>query len=308
MEKEIKDRIMAAAADYLRENEMTAAELCRRAGVNDTVFSLAKKGSYFNGRSPLPESFFRKVAATIGFRLEASYWPHVDTVQYVQTVNTLEDARERLEARMVLGETGCGKTYAIDRFCGRNTAGVYRITVNDCDTLRDILAELVRLLRIDTRTKNGSLLRRICERLRDRAMAGERPILIFDEVENLKRTGIKAIKAVYDVVRGIVPVVLVGTPEFAVALEAMKNKGVKGMAQFIRRFKAGRVELARIDRRYTDFMTQIRDEELRRLLSRIADNYGELHDYLERAIREAAEQGEELSVSLFRELYNLKTA
>ena len=156
---------------------------------------------------------------------------------------------------MVLGETGCGKTYAIDRFCGANPVGVYRITVNDCDTLRDVLAELVKLLRIDTKAKNGSLLRVICETLRERAMRGERPILIFDEVENLKRTA-----------------------------------------------------LAPIDRRYLDFMEQIKDEELRQLLSRIADNYGELHDYLERAMREADEQGEPLTVELFKEMYNIKTA
>lgn len=55
-------------------------------------------------------------------------------------------------------------------------------------------------------------------------------------------------------------------------------------------------------------MEQIKDEELRQLLSRIADNYGELHDYLERAMREADEQGEPLTVELFKEMYNIKTA
>lgn len=308
MENSIKDRIMSAADDYLRMNGLTAAELCRRAGVSASYYSVAAKGKYTYQDTEIKDVFFRKLASAIGMRLETSYWQHADTTQYVQIVNTLDEARERCEARMVLGETGCGKTYAIDRFCGANPVGVYRITVNDCDTLRDVLAELVKLLRIDTKAKNGSLLRVICETLRERAMRGERPILIFDEVENLKRTGIKAIKAVYDGVRYVVPVVLVGTPDFAVALQNLKNKGVKGMAQFIRRFKAGQTALAPIDRRYLDFMEQIKDEELRQLLSRIADNYGELHDYLERAMREADEQGEPLTVELFKEMYNIKTA
>lgn len=308
MEKSIKDRIMSGADDYLRTNGLTAAELCRRAGVSASYYSTAAAGKYTYQNTEIREVFFRKLAAAIGMRLEATYWQHADTTQYVQITNTLEEARERCEARMILGETGCGKTYAIDRFCGANPVGVYRITVSDCDTLRDLLAELVKLLRLDTRAKNGSLLRVICEALRERAMRGERPILVFDEVENLKRTGIKAVKAIYDGVRYVVPVVLVGTPEFATALAALKNKGVKGMAQFIRRFKAGQVALAPIDRRYVAFAPQIKDEELRQLLSRVADNYGELHDYLERAMREADERGEPLTVEMFREMFNMKTA
>lgn len=308
MENALKDRIMSAAADYLRNNGLTAAELCRRAGVSPSYFSTASGGKYTYQNTEIGDIFFRKIAAAISFQLEVSYWQHVDTKQYMQTTNTLEEARDRCEARMILGETGCGKTYALDRFCGANPVGVYRVTVNDCDTLRDLLDELVKLLRIDTKAKNGSLLRCICRELRERAMRGERPILIFDEVENLKRTGIKALKAVYDGVRYVVPVVLIGTPEFDTALQSMKNKGVKGMAQFIRRFKAGQVALAPIDRRFTEFMGQIKDESLRQLLSRLADNYGELHDYLERAIREAEELNEPLSVDLFRAIYNIKTA
>ena len=80
------------------------------------------------------------------------------------------------------------------------------------------------------------------------------------------------------------------------------------MAQLILRLKAGQVALAPIDRRCTEFMGQIKDESLRQLLSRLADNYGELHDYLERAIREAEELNEPLSVDLFRAIYNIKTA
>ena len=306
MENSIKDRIMSAAEEYLQANGMTAAELCRRAGISPSYYSVAASGKYTYQNTEIRDAFFHKLADVIGQHPDTTYWQHADTAQYIQMTNTLAEARQRCESRMILGETGCGKTYAIDRFCVKNPIGVYRITVNDCDTLRDVLAELVKLLRIDTKAKNGSLLRVICEALRERAMRGEQPILIFDEVENLKRTGIKAIKAVYDGVRHVVPVVLVGTPEFGVALQNLKNKGVKGMAQFIRRFKAGQTALAPIDRRYLAFMAQIKDEELRQLLSRIADNYGELHDYMERAVREAEELGEPLNVEIFREMYNIK--
>ena len=119
MENSIKDRIMSAADDYLRMNGLTAAELLPPCGVSASYYSVAAKEIYVSGYRDKGR-VFRKLASAIGMRLETSYWQHADTTQYVQIVNTLDEARERCEARMVLGETGCGKTYAIDRFCGAN--------------------------------------------------------------------------------------------------------------------------------------------------------------------------------------------
>ena len=77
------------------------------------------------------------------------------------------------------------------------------------------------------------------------------------------------------------------------------------MPQFIRRFKANTVKLVPVARKYEAFLSKVEDMKLRELLSQIADNYGELHDYLERALREADESGEPLTEALFRETYNL---
>lgn len=68
MDNSIKDRIISAAEQYRTDNpnrkgeRMSAAEICRRAGVTDTTYSLALKAwktktEYLNGASPIADSF-----------------------------------------------------------------------------------------------------------------------------------------------------------------------------------------------------------------------------------------------------------
>lgn len=304
METTVKDGIIAAAKSYMAEYDMSASNFAGRADVGKSYLSNALNGKYIYQNTTIPDSFFRKIAATVGYKLEASYWEHVDTDQYVQIMDTLNEARERVEARMIVGETGSGKTYAVDRFCAQNPVGVYRVTVNDYDTVYDIMTVMYELLRIEAPVKRGARLRGVGRELRKRAMEGERPIVIIDEAENTKIPGIKTYKALYDMFAGQVAFVLVCTEELPRRLAKMKNR-VEGMPQFIRRFKANTVKLVPVARKYEAFLSKVEDMKLRELLSQIADNYGELHDYLERALREADESGEPLTEALFRETYNL---
>lgn len=304
METLTKDSIIAAAKAFMTEYDMKPSDFARRADVNKSYLSVALRGTYVYQNTTMPDSFFRKIAAAANFKLEASYWEHVDTEQYVQIINTLTEARERIEARMIVGQTGSGKTYAVDRYCAMNPVGVYRITVNDYDTVHDIMTVMYELLGIEAPVKRGARLRGVGRELRKRAVEGERPIVIIDEAENTKIPGIKSYKALYDMFAGQVAFVLVCTDELPKRLEKMKSK-VEGMPQFIRRFKANTVELIPVDRGYQAFLAKVDDPNLRILLLRLADNYGELHDYMERALREAAESGEPLTEDLFRVIYNL---
>lgn len=304
METLTKDSIIAAAKAFMAEHDMKPSDFARRADVNKSYLSVALRGTYLYQNTTMPDSFFRKIAAAANFKLKASYWEHVDTEQYVQIINTLTEARERVEARMIVGQTGSGKTYAVDRYCAMNPVGVYRITVNDYDTVHDIMTVMYELLGIEAPVKRGARLRGVGRELRKRAVEGERPIVIIDEAENTKIPGIKSYKALYDMFAGHVAFVLVCTDELPKRLEKMKSK-VEGMPQFIRRFKANMVELIPVDRRYQAFLAKVDDPNLRVLLSKLADNYGELHDYMERALREAAESGEPLTEDLFRVIYNL---
>lgn len=305
METLTKDSIIAAAKAFMTEHGMKPSDFARRADVNKSYLSVALRGTYVYQNTTMPDSFFRKVAAAAGFDTDTTYWKHVDTEQYVQIINTLIEARNRVEARMIVGPTGSGKTYAVDRFCQTYPVGVYRITVNDYDTIQDILKEIVSAMGLQTNLKRGALLRFVARELKERSAKGLRPILVIDEAENTKVPGIKAYKALYDLLRKCAAFILVCTPELPAMLEQLKRKGVRGMPQFCRRMKAGTVNLLAIDRSYKEFMADVDDQGLKILLPKLADNYGELHDYMERAIREADENGEPLTEDLFRVIYNL---
>ncbi len=300
-----KQSIMQAAEAYREEKGLDQKAFAKLAGVNYSYYNVARGGSFSFGKTVLGDAFFRKIARAIGYQLETVYWPHRDTAQFVDITTALYEAREAVEARMILGETGCGKTYAIDRFCEQNPVGVYRVTVNDYDTIHDILREIAKSLEIKTSARRGALLREVCGVMREQAARGQKVMLIIDEAENTKIPGIKAYKALYDLLRDFASLVLVGTPELAKRLDMLRRKEVLGMPQFIRRFKAKTTRLEAVNTAFKDFRDAVADSGVWRLVSRLCENYGELHDYLEPALREAQENGEELTEATFREMYNL---
>lgn len=308
MQDTLKQEIIAAAEAYRVDKGMDQKAFAKFAGVNYSYYNVVRGGKFVYGATVIDDAFFRTIARAIGFQLETIYWPHRDTAQYVDVMTALHQAREKIEPRMIVGETGCGKTYAIDRFCEQNPIGVYRVTVTDYDTIRDILEEVVKTLGIKIEARRGALLRGVCAALREQAAGGRKVMLIIDEAENTKVPGLKAYKALYDLLKDFAALVLVGTPELPEKLETLRRKGVAGIPQFIRRFKAKTTRLEAVDRSFPDFRDTVADAGVWRLASRLCDNYGELYDYLEPALREAREGGEELTEQAFREMYNLSKA
>lgn len=308
MQDTLKDSIMSAVKAYMAANNLNGADFIRRAGVNKSYFSAAHNGKYTYQSTAIPVSFFHKVAQAAAYSIRLTYFPHRDTPQYIDATNALCEARDKVEPRMIIGETGCGKTYAVDRFCEQNPIGVFRVTVNDYDTIRDILGEIAKAQGLQVTARRGALLRQVCGALKELAMSGVKVVLIVDETENTKTPGIRAYKALYDLLKGFAALVLVGTPDLLRRLEILKRKEIGGMPQFIRRFKAKTTALESVNRSFPDFKSIVSNAGVWRLATSMCDNYGELHDYLEPAIREARENNEELNEAFFRELYNLSEA
>ena len=134
---------------------------------------------------------------------------------------------------------------------------------------------------------------------------GNLPILVFDEAEYLSVRGLLSIKTIYDYLKGICAIVMIGTDDILNKLEKTKRK--EGMPQFIRRFKAGIRHVRPIDRTFARFFEgRGYGKDLMKLLRMNADNYGELADYLEPAIREADRRGEPLAKEFFESMFYLQ--
>ena len=303
----IKEDISEALNEYAKINSLSQDQLSKIAGINVSYINAIKKGDTVIGKTAIQDSFFKKVAAAIGYRFESEFWKSVETDQFLDVYSELADAKVNCRVKVLIGETGCGKTYTINRFKMECPACTYVVTVSSLHRVHTIISELGKVMGLQL-PKGDSIrkLHKIAGKLRYLRSMGKQPVIILDEAENLPLPVLKMLKGLYDSVKDYCPIVLIGTNQLVNKLEKLKENDAEGMPQFYRRFKAGIRIVTPIDKKmFSPFFDLIDDKELRSLLLTISDNYGELNDYLETALREATRMGEKLTEEFFRHLFKL---
>lgn len=315
MEKKQKDEIIRAAKDYMQRHGMSQAAFAKLSGISSSYMSNLLNGVYTYKAGgdkvvEIADRYFISVASTIGYDIDKTFWKVELTPQFVIAISALERAHLNCTARMggvkmIIGEIGSGKTTAIDQYCKANPTNTLRITINDLDTIHDILDEIARQLDIQLPNKKGARLRAIGMEFRTRALRGERNILIIDEAENTKLPGIRAYKAIYDMIKGYAAFVIAGTPHLVKMIDRLELKGVNGVPQFKSRMKANMIALPPIDRTYKNFMYKVDDENLRKILVELCRDYRELNDYLEPALLAADKDNVPLTDNYFRTMYGI---
>lgn len=312
MKTEIKKQIIDSAKSYAVENGLSQDVFADMVGVNVSYINALWNGNFSlksknNKGVEIKESYFKKIAGTIGYKYEPVYWSLVETDQYLQIYTELLDAKNSGRMKLLIGSTGCGKTYTVKQFaldCPNNT---FRITVSSLHNLNDIINELCELMNITVTGSRISRLKKISAKLREIKLNGGKPILIIDEAENLRLPALKMLKALYDAVKEFCSIALIGTNQLSDKLDTLNEKNIEGMPQFYRRFKAGKREICEINKRidFTPFLERVEDNGLRVLLESLSGNYGELNDYLEPALREADKTNVELTENEFRLMFGL---
>lgn len=311
MTHEEKQQIVKAAQGYMADKGISQNELAKLTGVNASYLSSIMKGvfTFTNSRtgeeSPIADKWFQAIADRIGLKLQKEYWPLVRTEQFVDIVKELTEAKESASTRIIVGETGCGKSYTVDRFRQVYPQGTYVVTCNQNDTISDLIRKMQKVLKVSFDGSVSYRIDRISMELSRIADNGQQPVLIFDEAEYLSTRGLLSIKTIYDYLKGICGIVLIGTDDILNKLEKTKRK--EGMPQFIRRFKAGIRHVRPIDRTFSKFFEgRGYAKDLVKLLRLNADNYGELADFLEPALREADRRGCPLTKEFFESIFYLQ--
>lgn len=315
METLLKQQIVEETKNYMTSKVMSQANFARYCGVNPSYLSniLNGKFMYNTGEKDvaISDGYFEAIARAIGMSLAVAYWRTVHTPQFIEMIATLEDAKKRGAAKMILGQTGCGKTFSTNRFVEANPINTYRITVSNQHKIQDVTNDLGSVLgvRMDNQRARAQRMRAISDKLRDLRMQGGRPVVIIDEAENMTNGMIGLCKGIYDAINEYCGLVLIGTDELDLKLlHLAKYPGSYGggIPQFRRRFKAGTVRLAAINKEdhFAEFLADI-DPDLCRILRGLCDNYGELHDFLEPALRSAAGDGVALTDKYFRTMYKI---
>jgi DNA transposition AAA+ family ATPase len=292
MDLTVKVGIAKATKEYIVLHEMTQSNIARIAAVPEAHLVNILKGefTYSAGKDKvgdIPEKYFYMLAEMVDYELTKSLWEIRHTSQMLQTLEVLQDARENAVTRVIIGETGCGKSSTLELFRKKHPADVFVVVVGSEDTLTDLINKVCAVLRVPTIGSKSSKIREISRALVALRHNGRKPTLVFDESEYMKTSTLCMIKEFYDYLDKLCSLVLIGTQQFLSGIERLKNRDAKGIPQLYRRVKFGIRKLRPIDRNFAEFLEDIKDKKLITWLKRNCANYGELHDVLVPSMKEA---------------------
>lgn len=238
-------------------------------------------------------------------------WQDVPTLQSKEILAELTDAKNNKAAKLIISDTGLGKTNTIKLFKQAHSAGTFVITVGDSYKLGDVLDALLEQLDINSyrvSTTVRAKMQLIVDKLKELS-ASLKCVIIIDEAENLKPNSLRMMKELYDHVIENCSLVLIGTEQILETIHNRRRRNRTGVPQLWRRFKAGTryVSSLKKDRDFAPFFKLYIPEEigLQKLLIQYAENYGELHDYLEPVLRFAAAKDKPITEELFRIIHKI---
>lgn len=313
MHQQQKKQIISDAIKYMEDKGLSQTRLAAITGINEGYLSNMIRGNFFikmanNHQVEIDEKWFYLLSEKIGSEVEKSYWETVPTPEFVQIITALESFKKTSRSGMIVGPTGMGKTFTCEKFSNKHPQHTYKVTVNELHTLGDVLNDILQQMGSDLGGTNHARLEKVMNKLRWFKRQGGKPIIILDEFENAKTPLIKTVKALYDGIKGYGSIVLIGTDQLPKKIARLKSLNRDGMPQFWRRFKAGTKTIESLQRQNFNHVLDklgIKEQGLRKLMHELCDNYGELNDYLEPALREAAVEKKPLTEEYFRLLYNL---
>jgi len=309
MNNTTKDNIISVLNQWLTDNEYTANDFSAKSNVPANYLSYMRKNIYFistGGRDvEIDDRYFRMICEAIDYDPENKLaWTPRQTPQFTQMITYLADAKKHGYTNIIIGETGSGKTYCTDIFMKQNPKDIFKVTVGSLDNITDLLDKLGQSMRIPLVGSPSKKLRDITKHIIKLKLDGRDPMIVWDESEYLKQATLANIKEMHDHLYGKCALIMIGTNQLLTKIEKLKNKNAPGMPQFYRRVKYGIRHLRPIDTRFKEFLTSIADKDLKRFLQDECENYGELHDALLPAMREAERMGEALTENLVRTILN----
>lgn len=311
MNNQNKQTILAHFEQYLIEKEMSANAFADFSGVPSNYLSNMRAGMnsiVVNKKEVIiSDKYWSKIATMIGLELKKAYWKTIITPQMKQILATLEDAKEFGYTNVIIGETGCGKTFISDLFVAQDPKATYKVTVGSTDTINDLLDKICDVLRLPQNHSKSKKITTIIKALKNKREEGLKPALIFDEAEYMKQATLCNTKELHDHLNKHCALVLIGTDQLESKLEKLKKKNRDGVPQFYRRIKFGIRRLINIDTSFKNFINEleITDKELIKFLQKNCENYGELHDVLVPAMREADRLEQPLTLNLVRTIFNI---
>lgn len=305
MKQETKLEIVKALDNYLATHQMSQNEFVKKTGINEAYISNIRNLSFSIGKTEIAVKWFELLAQKIGFQLQKQYWQPVATNQMNFMLSVLEDAKKNSYTNLIIGETGCGKTYTAELFASHNPLDMFIIKVGSSDNLSDLIEKIMEKAKIPVAKTKSKNISNIIKHMQKLKFDGHEPMIAFDECEYMKLPTLSMQKEFCDELSGHCAIVMIGTDELLDNLDKLRKRKKPGMRQFYRRIKFGIRILPNIDRSFAGFLQAIEDKKLKNFLQANCENYGELHNCLVPSMREADRTGEPLTEDFVRKVLNM---
>lgn len=310
MTNELKDNIIEALETYISEQNLNQDYIVVHAGVNARYLIEMRKRNYIirakDKDVPIADKYFKRVARLIDYPIEKQYWKTQATPQLKEILVCLQDAKDNGEVAVLIGETGCGKTFSLELFKSKFRNEVFSIKVGSSDTLADIVDKMFAELRLPVERKTKSAkLRHIAKHMKSLSENGYDPVFAFDESEYMKQPALCSFKELFDILNEWCSLILIGTSQLTENIDKLRKKNKAGIPQLYRRIKFRIRNISPIDKRFKDFLSSV-DKETSKWLRDNCDNYGELHDVLVPVMREADRTGKELNLEFLKIVLGLQ--
>jgi DNA transposition AAA+ family ATPase len=236
-------------------------------------------------------------------------WVQMQTLQTKEILSELVEASAEPMAKMIIAETGLGKTNTISLFKQKYPHSTYVVTLGESYGRNDMLMEIGEITGAHNWVGKNSkhrMIKAIGEKFNE--LADENPVLILDEFENATIPVLKSIKQLYDAIGNNCSIVLIGTEQL---IQQFNRKSIsQSIPQLRRRFKAGTRHISPIKkaRDFKPFFDKYIAAELdvQDLLLVLCDNYGELHDYLYPVLLNCQKKGVKITSEVFKNYHKIR--
>ncbi|AXG70464.1 AAA domain protein [Kordia sp. SMS9] len=305
-----KNKITNALNTYFETSSESQNKFSKRNDINVSIVSAIRNGTNTIGKSIIADKWYNKIAQAIDYTSK-SYWDIINTSQSAELLNSFEESRQKGVNRTVIGDTGIGKTEIAKRYKNKYPDNTYMITVGMHLSPKDFLMQLAYAMNAKfTPGSNHRTLLSIVNKIQNLYLSGNAPLIIIDETENLKLQVVGYIKALYDYLDTVCPVVLIGTDQLIDNIERWNVRNKQGIPQFWRRFRVGVRHLPTVKNKDITEMLEaqgVTDQALvNYLIENNYNNYGLLNNAIVYAKKEAERIGSALTLDLFLTVHDLK--
>lgn len=306
MKTATKNQVSEAVNDWIDKSPgRTASQLATLADVSPAHISKIRNRQYTikvgDHDSPIGPAVFNKLIETLGLQMQAA--GHWDTPNYKLITNVCRSAQSKAQRILLVGPTGLGKTYTLERYALEHDKVLY-LKVTGTMSPKDMLEEICRKLHI-RRDLRGNRSRMMA--IQQKVTATRGWLIIIDEAEYLKNTLFHLVKEIADFTERRSGMILSGM-DLDLKISAMADRHKAGFPQLRRRFFPNRVSLSEIqpdEIRKLATEAGITDTSVINVLKRKVFDYDALGQYITSILEVQERSGELITGQQAVELFDL---